>query len=157
MQAGALRMNEAGSAFESAIRIEYRPSSYVAALLAIAHLGALAAVALAGIPFWCKALAAGLVAASLLRGLRGWLREFRDPAPPVLQLNGRDEWHLLRANGSDPMSRGTECVVLPWLVVLHLRDSARADRFFILAPDSLPPQVLRRLRVRLRFPLARVD
>lgn len=47
-------------------------------------------------------------------------------------------------------------IVLPWLVILHLR-SRDGHRFAVpLLPDSLPADALRRLRVRLRV-ARRVD
>ena len=150
-------MSEAGSAFERPIRIEYRPSPRVVTVLAIMHLGALAAVAISGMPGWAKFCAAALIAAALFRLARQWLREFQDPVPPTLLLNGRDEWRLLRRRGSERLTAGTDSLSLPGLTILHLRDEAGSNRFFILAPDNAPADILRRLRVRLRFPVARAD
>lgn len=146
-------MNEAGNAFERPIRLAYRPSVCVMLLLIVMHLGALAAVALSGIGLAAKFAAALLMAVTLIAHLRRTLRELLDPEPPVLQLDGRDEWRLLRTGGSDRMTAGPDSLALPWLVVLHLRDAAQAGRFFILAPDNASRDVLRRLCVRLRFPL----
>jgi hypothetical protein len=155
LQAGALRVDKAGNALEHPIRIEWRPSLRVAALLATVHLGALAAVALAGIPGWLKFVIDALIAAVFIGRARRTLREYLDPAPPVLQLNRRDEWHLLRAGGSDRLAPGSESFSHPSLIVLHLRDAAGASRFFVLAGDNAGRDDLRRLRVRLRFPISR--
>jgi hypothetical protein len=157
MQAGALRMNGAGSAFERPIRIEYRPSFRLLLLLVVAHLGAGAALPMSGIPDWAKFAAAVLVVASLALRARAWLRELSTPAPPVLLLNARDEWQLLRANGTERMTVGADCVALPCVIILHLRDASRANRFFVLCADNVAPEILRRLRVRLRFPLSAPD
>lgn len=147
-------MSKAGSAFEHPIRIECRPSLRVAALLAAVHLGALAAVMLAGIPAWLKVVGGALIAAVFIERARRTLREYFDPAPPLLQLNRRDEWHLLRADGSDRLTPGSESFSHPSLIVLHLRDPAGASRFFVLAGDNAGRDDLRRLRVRLRFPIS---
>jgi hypothetical protein len=155
LQAGALRVSEAGNAFERPIRLAYRPSVCVMTLLIVMHLGALVAVALSGIADPAKFAAGVLVAVALVAQLRRMLRGLRDPEPPVLQLDGRDEWRLLRAGDSDRATTGPDSLALPWLVVLHLRDAAQANRFFILTPDNAPRDVLRRLCVRLRFTLAR--
>jgi len=150
-------MREAGSAFEGPIRIEYRPSPRVLALQVVMYLGAIVAVALSGIPDWARLATATLVIAILVHRSRRWWREFFDPAPPILQLNARDEWRLQHAGRNGRLTLGTETVSLPGLIVLHLRDEARSDRYFLLAPDNAPRDVLRRLRVRLRFPIARPD
>jgi len=147
-------MSEAGSAFERPIRIEYRPSPRMLVLFAAMHLGAVAAVALTGGSAGMKACIAALVAAVLLRQSRQWRSALRDTAPPILQLDAGDQWRLLHDGRSERMSLGTDCLALPGLIVLHLRDEARANRFFILAPDNAPRDALRRLRVRLRYPIA---
>lgn len=157
MQAGALRVNEAGSAFEHTIRIAYRPSPRALTLFTAMHLGALPPVVLCGLPLSVKFCIAALVTVSLAVQSRQWRRALRDPAPSILQLNARDEWRLERRGVSARMTAGADSVVLPGLILLHLRDEARASRFFILAPDNTPADVLRRLGVRLRFPISAAD
>jgi hypothetical protein len=122
-------------------------------VLAVMHLGAFAAVVLSGIPAAAKLAASVLISASVLAQWRRMRREFPEREPPVLQLDGRDEWRLLHADKDEPMTPGSDTVALPWLVVLHLRDPARTGRFFILTTDNVPRDVLRRLCVRLRYPL----
>lgn len=146
-------MNGAGSAFERPIRIVCRPSLRVTIVLVLMHLGAFAAVALSGISAVAKLAAGLLITASVLTQWRRVRREFLEREPPVLQLDGRDEWRLLHADRDEPMTPGSDTVALPWLVVLHLRDPARTGRFFILTTDNVPRDVLRRLCVRLRYPL----
>jgi hypothetical protein len=153
LQAGALHVNGAGSAFERPIRIICRPSLRVTIVLVVMHLGAFAAIALSGIPVAAKLASGALVGASLFAHSRRMQRGFLEPEPPVLQLDGRDEWHLLRAGNDERMTPGSDTVALPWLVVLHLRDAARTGRFFILTTDNVPSDALRRLCVRLRYPL----
>jgi hypothetical protein len=150
-------MNEAGSAFESPIRFEYRPPLRFILLLAVMHVGAIVAVLLSDIPAWIQTALVALAGASLFGGCGRWLHGARDPAPPVLQLNSRDEWLLLRAGHGELMQLGDECVVLPWLVVLHLRNATGASHFFILGTDNMRSDMLRRLRVRLRFPIVRQE
>jgi len=150
-------VNGAGSAFERPFRIAYRPSPRVVMLLAAMHLGAVPTVLLSGIPGPVKVVASMLVIAALIRASREWRRAFRDPDPPILQLNARDEWRLREAGDERAVSMGMDCLSVPGLIILHVRDAVRGDRFFVLASDNAPADVLRRLRVRLRYPVARSE
>lgn len=136
-----------------ALRIALQPSRMLASLLACAHLIAALAVlaavaqwslrALAGIALLASALRAIACHASLRAPRAVTALEFRDPL----------ECTLVQRDGSrvEAQVQGSSYVT-PRLLVLHLRQpDGRGRRFVVLMADSIAPQSLRRLRVRLRW------
>jgi hypothetical protein len=141
------------SPFELPICIGYRPSRAIFALVCTLHAGGLLALHLANLPAWIAALGATVVIASLIRFVAAYLRESILDPPPRLELNGRDQWLLDDRHGSTiRLEPCAEQFVHPLLILLRLSGPDGRIRVFPLAPDNCPPDTLRRLRVRLRFP-----
>lgn len=148
-------MDRARNIFEEPIRIAFRPSPRITGLLAAAHLGAAAALFASGVPGWLTWSLLLPVVGSLCRTLVAFVRA--NAEPQLLLLDSRDRWRQLHAEHSERLQRGSCCCVSVWLIVLHLRDTAQRDRFFLLAGDNVDADSLRRFRVRLAFPLAGAD
>jgi toxin CptA len=135
------------------LRIEPAASCTLAAVLTLAHVVACASLFVA-IPQWH-----GRLLAALVLGVNAWWvvqRHALRGAPGAavrLDFQGESDCTLLCRDGSR-----LECRVLgssfvtTWLVVLHLREPrGRLTRYVVLLPDSVGPERLRRLRVRLRW------
>lgn len=74
----------------------------------------------------------------------------------TLRLDGPGRISLLLRNGRE--QTGQVCgdtLVLPWLVVLNLKDDLGARRSVLLLPDSLSAEAFRHLRVQLRHGIHR--
>ena len=72
------------------------------------------------------------------------------------RLDGQDRWQLLREDGKTlRLKRLPGSVVHPWLVVLRFKDEEGRVYSQALRADNIDEASLRRLRVRLRFPLRR--
>ena len=62
-----------------------------------------------------------------------------------------DEWRIHTSTGSYFASLQPSSFIHPWLCVLHWRTDSGKAYTLILLPDSVDRDVLRRLRVRLKF------
>jgi hypothetical protein len=153
MQAIAGVMTRPHGAFAQDLRIEYRRSRALAKLGAVAHAGAVPCVLGSGVPGWVAAILVCLLALSFLAEYRSYRRDHGE-APLRYELDGADRWRCVRPDGS--VANLAVCgdpFVHPWLVVLRLKEG-RCVHVLVLTFDNCPPDVLRRLRVRLRYPLA---
>jgi hypothetical protein len=73
----------------------------------------------------------------------------------VLLLGRHDEWSLVKANGERCGARLLAgYFVSTRLVIMRLQAPGARPLHVVLTPANTPPDVLRRLRVRLRFPLS---
>lgn len=131
---------------------ELRPSRALAAILAVAHGIALAALIPLTLPAWAK-LALGLLTLfSLLHHLRhdAWLAT----ASSGRSLTLEDEEAVLTKLGGETLAGrvSRDSVVTPCFAVLNLvpHGTRLACRVIIL-PDSLDAESFRQLRVRLRW------
>ena len=135
------------------LRIALRPSRMLIAMLATAHL---AAVAAAAVSHPGTLLKLALCAALAVNGCWTLRRHgLLKAAASIVALEIRGESDCL-AQMRD--QRWIECRVLassyvtPLLVVLHLRCRGhRFARHVVILPDSMPAETFRRLRVRLRW------
>lgn len=73
----------------------------------------------------------------------------------VLLLGRNDEWSLVNANGERISARLLAgFFVSTRLVIVRLKARGKRPLHVVLTPANTPPDALRRLRVRLRFPLS---
>lgn len=127
----------------------------MAILSVVMHAGAATAVLSSAIP--------GPVQACIALGLAGWcivqvlgFHAERKRSPRDLILTVRGEWRLLGADGvAQELIPAPQVFVHPWLIVLHFGSGRGVRHVFALTPDNTDADVLRRLRVRLRFPMHR--
>ena len=138
------------SAFELPIHISYRPPSWLVVALIISHFGAIICVFYIPVPFWIKAATSLAVIVCLLRSLSGyWRYKYTLPAIQLI-FNSSDEWTLIDDQGDRPVRLQQGAYVRPGLLVLRFQDNGRRHSF-ILTPATVDGDILRRLRVRLRF------
>jgi hypothetical protein len=134
----------------AALRIDLKPSLWLAGSLSVVH--ALAFVAawasLSGWPLY-------LVVSGLLFSAAGYLREtlHRSPGAAVsleLHADGRASW--MDRNGARHEGRlGVGHFVSAALLVVSLERTALRRKWIVLMPDSARPDEMRRLRVWLRW------
>ena len=132
------------------LRIDLRPSKFLAIALALAHGLALYAVwiSLSG---WPRALAGLAVLASLATTLlRALLRIGRSAVSIELADDGRASWKDRRGAWHEGALGGSH-FVSPLLVVVELKPLDRGAKRVILLADSAAWDDLRRLRVWLRW------
>jgi len=145
-------MEHRDSAFGLPLLVRYRPSRRWAAVLAVAYTGAGACLLAAALPAWTLYPLAALLLISALRQSRELRRGFITANPPILMLDHADEWHLKPEVGAMLTLRlQPGSFVHPWLIVLRFCDDHGCGRVFLLDRDNTEADVLRRLRVRLRF------
>lgn len=122
------------------------------ALDLMAHLGALLGLFLADFGLGWKVLAGVAIA---LRGARS-LKSRLAQAKLSFRLDRQDRWQLLREDGKAlRLKRLPGTLVHPWVVVLRFKDEAGRVYSQVLRTDNMDEASLRRLRMRLRFPLRR--
>ena len=118
----------------------------------LVHLGALLGLFLADFGLGWKALAGVAIAWRGVRSLQSRLAQ----AKLSFRLDGQDRWWLLREDGKAlRLKRLPGSFVHPWLVVLRFKDEKGRVHSQALRADNMDAPSLRRLRVRLRFPLRR--
>ena len=152
---GRSRAADAGmSAFELPICIAYRPPRAVLALVFVIHAGALLCIWFAGLRAVLSWGLTVLVCANGVRLLRALWRERCLQHAILLQLDPRDQWTIRMHDAEwQPAYLLPGAFVHPLCQVLRFRTPAGVHAF-ILTRASAPGDVLRRLRVRLRHPLA---
>ena len=138
------------SAFELPIHISYRPPSWLAIALIINHIGAIICIFIVAVPVWVAAIITTAVMAGLIRSLSGYLHDRRVLPARQLILNSSNQWRLVDAHGDRRIRLLPGAFVHEQLLVLRFQDDRRRVSF-ILSPASVNRDVLRRLRVRLRF------
>lgn len=138
--------------FEQVIRIAYRPSRMVFIILMAVHILAFASILVAEILPGAKFFLALLVASGLYKSCRDYSRPGNSTAKTELVLDASDVWHLVNdKQDTTELTLLPAVFVHPVLVILRFTDVKRKKYSFILTPDNLDKDSLRRLRVRLRF------
>ena len=150
-QGGTLTHME--SPFALPIHIDYRPPASLLILLTIIHAGALVCLLSVSLSLGSKVLLTLIMFCSYLIYTRRYIRARRKPVE--LMLRPDNEWRLVDRSRGDPhWSRMTlipGAFVHPRLVVLNLRGPP-GKYAFLLTPENVEGNCLRRLRVRLRYP-----
>jgi hypothetical protein len=146
-------MRRPKSAFGQDLCIEFRRSRMLMMLSSAAHAGAVVCVAVSGVPRWAAAILICILALGFLAEFRAYRRDHREQ-PLRYVLDSGDRWRCIRPDGTAVHLRVRgDPFVQPWLVVLRLTDGRRRHTL-VLTADNCHPDTLRRLRVRLRYPLA---
>lgn len=132
-------------------------SRCLALFITAAHLGAVASVAWSGLPAYFKGIAMLLILGAFSRAIRDWWVDFDRTHGYVFMLTAAGAWLRQQPDGlALPLVAVPPAFVHPSLMVIRLRSGSAPGitHDLILLPDSLDPDSMRRLRVRLRFPLA---
>ena len=142
--------------FELPLSIPCRPSQGLAILSVITYAGAVAAVLMSAVPVPVMVFIVTGLAAGCIRQLFR-LGKDHSRTPPHLILTVREDWRLVAADGTtEELVRAVPAFVHPWLVILHFASGGGSRHVFALTPDNTEAETLRRLRVRLRFPLTKL-
>jgi len=145
-------MDRRESAFNLPVIINYRPSLWVFSCLCMVHFGALICLYPAAIPVWLKWLLMATVLCSYIRHHRVYVILKNSSCPQRLILKASDEWLLCSRDGASiPIKLLPESFVHPWLVVLRFKGHKLHFHAFVLTLDNIDVDILRRLRVRLRY------
>jgi len=136
--------------------IRLRPSRRLLALLAAAHLGALAIALAMPLTAWGKAALALAISASMGHAIRRHALLHGRDTVVALKIS-RDGLQAETPNGVwFPTIVQDSTFVAPWLTVLSLKlPHRRLAAHVVLLPDMLTPDEFRRLRAWLRWTDAR--
>ena len=146
------------SNFELPIRFPLAPSKWLAAVVYLSHLGAMACVYFSNIPVLQSQTMYLIVLLSLVY-LHYKMIYLPKTNPSELLLNDKDEWFIIDKNQGEkegemvPLVLLQESYVHTQLIVLMFRQGRRKNAV-ILTPDNISRTICRRLRVRLRFTLS---
>jgi len=140
------------SRFELPLLIIIKPSPWMSSVLIFIHIGA--AAALLAVDLHSIAISAVLmaIAASLAHALVTVVGQKHPDTPVQLLLTAGEEWWLTCVSGHTFQARllPVACVH-PLLTVMSFGARGRRRYSVILTPDVVDGDLLRRLRVRLRF------
>ena len=134
------------------LKAKLRPSWTLAAILAVAHGAAIAAVVAVEMPLWITFVAIAALFANLVVELRHALLRMPDSVV-ALEVNSDDALaiHLRRGGWRECEVLGNTYVV-SFLVILNLRETlSRSARRVVILPDSIDAEDFRQLRVWLRW------
>ena len=136
---------------ELPIFIPCRPSLRVCLFNTLVHTGAVFCLVLADLPH----LVTILLGAGVLMHYGFYLKRFFSPENICFKLDEGDRWQLLRpGRAAIDLRLLPGALVHPKLVVLCFKEPGGRTRSCVLTSDNLDAQTLRRLRVRLRWPLS---
>lgn len=137
--------------FAYPIRIIIRNSKWLAVYFLASHIGAIIVLLFVAIPFRAYIFISLLILCNLVYLL--YLHYFNtSPFSPVeIYLDHEDNWWITCRNGiAKRVELRGACFVHPKLIILRLGQAMHGFNF-ILTPDVVDHDLLRRLRVRLKF------
>jgi len=118
----------------------------------MAHISAMGVTSLLPIEHWLQLIVVFAAAASLIQGLRTHVLRSSSAAIRSAEWNSEGEWVLFTTNGDELAAQlRASSYVQPWFIVLNFSVSRFGRRSLILLPDAVDPELLRRLRVRLKL------
>jgi hypothetical protein len=148
-------MSGRNSVFELPIRLQYRPPLSLLYFLIFSHAAGVICVFHSAIPVLPGCFMCVVVMISFYIYLRDFIHARRNPVYLILQPD--DVWLLIdRAGDMDQVSRvrlEPGSFVHPLLTVLRVNREGRRCSF-VLTSGNTDFDILRRLRVRLRFPIS---
>lgn len=120
--------------------------------LLASHLGvALVVLFTPGMPWWGMAMLLPAIAFSLWYFWRLYISREHPASVFETTFYSIDIWRVHTRQGSGFARLDDSSFLHPWLCVLNLRGQGGKLHTLILLPDNVPADVLRRLRVRIRF------
>jgi toxin CptA len=134
------------------LRISLKPSRLLAAILTLAHAGAIAIVLMVDIPLVASLIAIALLLLnSMLVGRRSLMRDA--DAPAAIEITSDHKLNMQTASSGWCEYDVLGCTyVTTYLTIINLRQAgSRFARHVTLLPDSLHAEDFRKLRVWLRW------
>lgn len=144
--------------YATPLHLELGPSRRLRGWLLALHALAMLLLPVAGLPPYA---ALALAVAIVLSLAWHWPRHVSRTAPACIRTltwEAERACRLQRRDGT--VARATLCgqaFVQPWLVILQLAEPGRLRQHLVVLPDMLDATSYRRLRVRLRLELERLD
>ena len=140
------------SAFKLPIHIYYRPPAWILPLLGFSHAGAIICVFSVAVPALAQWLTFILLLASLIRHMHETTRS-REPGTGIqLFIDSQDKWWIIDAHSAIQGQLLPAALVHPALVIVRVKLPDRIHAL-ILTNGNVNADTLRRLRVRLRYPM----
>ena len=141
------------SAARPVLRIDLRASWALAAILVVAHGGAIAAVLVVSMPSWLQLTAAAALAVNLANVL--WRKALlQNPAAVVSIEIASDDVLSIRTRRGEWVEYDVcgDTYVLWFLTMLNLRRPGKGRRLSVaILPDAIEAEEFRKLRVWLRW------
>ena len=135
-----------------ALRLTPKKSTTLLIFILTAHISALGVIPLLPLEFWLQLAILLVVIVSLIQVFRTHLLCSSGAAITSVEWDSDGEWTLFTAAGDELAAQlKASSYVHPWFVVLNFSISRFGRRSLILLPDAVDPELLRRLRVRLRL------
>ena len=136
------------------LKVSLRPSRILAAVLAAAHGGAIAVIAIVDMPFWLQLIAIAALTINLVAALRRTALLLAPASVVSIEIGSDDTLSIQTRRGSriDGCEVLASTYVAAFLAIINLRDAeTRAIRHVVLLRDSIDGEDFRRLRVWLRW------
>jgi len=130
--------------------IAVRPSAYLTAILAIAHVGALGCVLLLPLDWVFRAILAVPVVLGLLVHIRA-VTPVHYRVVTRCRWAADGSWTLWEESGGPWAVEGRALLVHPWMTILGFHCQGERPWSVVILPDSADPELRRRLNVRLRM------
>lgn len=139
------------------LRLSLKPSRYLAAVLALGHLAALACVALVPLPLWLKISLSVVLLVSLMRSLTRDANLSTPASIIELACDREGSVYVKTRNGKEFEARvlGSSFVASYLTVVLLKPHASRRVRAALVLPDAVNPELFRQLRVWLKWRVGR--
>ncbi len=135
------------------LNLELGPSRWLAALLVVAHGGALGLLVLLPLAWWWRIFLAGALLLSLGLTLNRHALRRGERAITRLVWDSDDTWLLIHADGKEQRAQlKPGSYVSPWLVLLNFGGGRfGGQQSVVLLADALDAESLRKLRARLQM------
>jgi hypothetical protein len=139
--------------YAAPLHLELRPSRRLAVWLGVLHATTASVVFLAPLPLLAQVALSTVLIASALRSVRVHALHKGRRAVTMLVWDADDRWWLRCSQGDEQAATLLgDSLVQPLLMVLNFRiDGTRRRVSVVLLSDSLPAELLRQLRARLRI------
>jgi len=139
------------------LHITPKKSTLLILFIVVVHVCAASVLFFLPLEYWMQLLALLAVMVSLIQALCTHVFRTNDAAIKSAEWGSKGEWVLLTANGNKVAAQlQVSSYVQPWIIILNFSMSRFRRRSLILLPDTVDPELLRCLRVRLKL-LGNVD
>ena len=136
---------------ESSIRLKVKPGIRLAVVFIVIHAGAVTGLIYTGLPVPVRGLTALLIVINLLDLFHVYIWQAAASSPVEIYLDYNDVWWLTYKSGKTcKVNLISGSYVHPLLIILRFKHEFKRP-VIILTPDVINNDLLRRLRVRLRY------
>jgi len=134
------------------LRLTPEKSTALLSFILSAHISAAGVVLLLPLEFWLQLIVLFGIAVSLIQGISTHVIYSRGSAIRSAEWDSEGEWRLRTVSGNELTAQlKSSSNVQTWFVILNFSISPFQRHSLILLPDAVDPDLLRRLRVRLKL------